>query len=117
METQTPKKWLRFQLRFSEFCIPPCHAILVIGKRAPIGKNATMRMLDSVSPGIFELFEVDDDVVEAIVVKQSLARMVGADELVRIILEEVQTMMAETDILNVDMDYEIVKDRIVEIKK
>jgi|GEM_PF-6978888 len=116
METQEPKKWLKFRLSFSEFSIPPCHTILVVGKRAPIGKNATMRMLDTIAPALFEMFEVDDDIVEAIIIKCSVSRMVGTKELVGLVLEEARTMMTDKDILNVDMDFEIVKDRIVEIK-
>ena len=86
------------------FQIPPFHNVLVVGRRAPIGKNAFMRMLDCLAPNQFTLIDTNEDPhIETIIVNRKLLRFIGEELLKETIMSEIKNVMDETLILDVDM--------------
>lgn len=83
------------QIRFSEFEIPPMQDVLLVGRRAPIGPQAVRRMVDAVSPDQYEIVTLDHPVFEAAVIRRPLLRLVPAEKLVAILVEEVGPLAAE----------------------
>ncbi|KXG75037.1 hypothetical protein [Thermotalea metallivorans] len=89
MEIQVEnKKKAEITMRLSEFEMPPMQDVLLVGKRAPIGPEATRRMVDILSPEQYEIIKVDHTVIEAIVVRKSLLHMLQQEKLIDLILEE-----------------------------
>lgn len=75
-------------MRLSEFEMPPMQDALVVGKNAPIGPEATRRMVDILSPDQYEIIKIEHDVIEAIVIRRSLLNMVSREKLIPLIIEE-----------------------------
>lgn len=73
---------------FSEFEFPPMQDALLVGKRSPIGPEAVRRMVDILSPDQYETLEVEHEVIEAVVLRKSLSKMVSEEKLVKFLLEE-----------------------------
>ena len=80
-------------LELSTFEIPPYGDILVLGKRCPIGQQAAKKMLDSVAPGQFELISLEDDLIEALFVKEYLFLRANKERLIRAVVEEAKAIM------------------------
>jgi len=80
-------------LDLSTFEIPPSGDILVLGKRGPIGQQAAKRMLDTVTPGQFELIDLEDDLIEALFVKKYLFLRANKERLINTIVEESKAIM------------------------
>jgi len=81
-------KKANLEIRFSEFDLPPMQDLLIIGRRAPIGPEATRRMIDALAPGQYEVILVKSGDVEAIAIKTSLFNWISRDILIKTILEE-----------------------------
>jgi len=58
-------------MELATFEIPPAGDVLVLGKRAPIGQQAAKKMRDTVAPGQFELVQPEDDLIDAIQIKNN----------------------------------------------
>ncbi len=82
-------------LELSTFEIPPSGDILVLGKRCPIGQQAAKKMLDTVAPGQFELINVEDDLIEALLVKKYLFLRANKERLVNAVVEESKAIMGQ----------------------
>jgi len=80
-------------LELSTFEIPPSGDILVLGKRCPIGRQAAKKMLDVIVPGQFELIELEDDLIEALLVKKYLFLRANKERLINTIVEESKAIM------------------------
>lgn len=86
-------------LQLTTFNIPPAGEVLVLGKRAPIGPQAAKTMLDTVAPDQFELVQLDDDVIEAMLIKKYLFLRADREALIRAIFEEAKAIMNEQDMI------------------
>jgi len=109
------KKNILIQMEIVVFKIPPCEDILVIGTKAPIGKNAMMKMLETITPDWFELVEVENPLIEAMVIKKEFIRLIGKDRLAQVIVEEVSPLMAETSLLHIRLDAKLINTRTIEV--
>lgn len=92
-EKNKRSKKARVAMEFSTFEIPPSGDILVLGKRCPIGPQAAKTMLDSVAPNRFELIQIEDDILEAILVKKFLFSRTEKEPLVEAIVAESRAIM------------------------
>lgn len=91
-------------MRFSEFEMPPMQDALIVGKRAPIGAEATRRMVDILSPEQYEIIRIEHEYVEAIVVRRSLLNMLSQDKLIPIIMEEGEKIANESMIIRAQVN-------------
>ena len=91
-------------MELSTFAIPPSGEVLVLGKRCAIGPQAAKRMLDTVSPGQFELIGLDDDVIDGILVKKYLFLRADKETLVKAIIEESKPIMTDQSMITIKCD-------------
>lgn len=86
-------------MRLSEFEVPPMQDVLIVGKKAPIGPEAARRMVDILSPEQYEIVEIVNPVIEAVVIRKSLTNMITKDKLISLILEEGGKIATESTII------------------
>ena len=91
-------------MELSTFNIPPSGDVLVLAKHCPIGPQAARRMLDTVSPGQFELIELKDDLIDGILVKKYLFLRADKDSLVKAILEDSKAIMSDQCMMSIKCD-------------
>lgn len=93
--------------RVKEFCIPPIHDGLVLGKRSPIGCAAIRKAVDLLVPAPFEHIEVDDDVVGDFLVRSTILRRIPKEKLIAFVLEKIKPLMSADEILHLDLETEV----------
>lgn len=82
-----PKK-AEIQMHLTEFEMPPMQDVLIVGRNAPIGPEAVKRMVDVLSPDQYKIIKVNHPVIEAIVVRNALIKMIQEEKLSQFIIEE-----------------------------
>ena len=74
MEVNSNNRKYSIKLSFEEIRLPPFEDILVLGKKNPQGKIGLYKSFELLVPNEFEVFEVDDKVVEAIFINKRLLK-------------------------------------------
>jgi|HubBroStandDraft_1064217.scaffolds.fasta_scaffold715650_1 hypothetical protein len=101
------EQYLRVRIKALE--IPPVKDGLVIGKSAPIGVEAMLRTLKLMSAERFVRISVpNDDVISDIIVREAVVRKLKEERLRSFILRRVKPLMAENELLMLDMEIEVV---------
>ena len=96
------------KVRVKEFCIPPIKDGLVLGKSSPVGCKAIRKALSLLVPTPFEHIELHDDpIVSDILVRAPILRRVPKDRLISFILTHIKPLMAEHEIMHLEIDAEI----------
>lgn len=108
---------ISLKLKLAEFELPPTRDALIIAHGAPIGTEAAKRMLDAVAPDEFAVLRVDDDMVESIVIRQSLLRSVPTDLLVPTILDHARGLIRHQPLLKVSIEVAFVTEKLLEAWK
>lgn len=106
--TTTPtEQYIRVRIKALE--IPPIKDGIVIGKSAPIGVKAMMKTLNLMSAERFvRISMANDNVVSDVIVRESVVRKLQEKRLRRFILQRVKPLMAENELLMLDMEIEVV---------
>lgn len=104
--TQSHEKFIRVRVRALE--IPPIKDGLVIGVDAAIGGEAMVRTLRLMSNEKFERIVLKDDVVQEVIARAAVLRKVGQERLIDFVLQRVKPVMAESELLLLDIDVELV---------
>ena len=100
------EKFIRVRVRALE--IPPIKDGLVIGKDAAIGGEAMTRTLRLMTNEKFDRISLKDDTVQELIVRSAVLRKIGRDRLVSFVLKRVKPIMAETELLMLDIEIELV---------
>ena len=114
IEAEQTKKIL-VQMEVAIFRIPPCEDVLVIGKKAPIGKNAAMNMLETCTPDQFEMIEVENSNIEAMIAKKGIVKLLGRDRLRQVIIDEVAPLMGESGLLHICLNVKLISTATIEV--
>lgn len=109
--TDNTEKLIRVRLRALE--MPPIKDGLVIGRDAAIGGEAMTRTLRLVSNEKFDRIVLKDPVVEEVIVRQAVLRKIGRDRLIAFVMKRVKPLMAETELLLLDIDVELVLEDVM----
>jgi hypothetical protein len=96
-----PKRHITVSLRMTQFEIPPVNSALIVGRRSPIGSNALEKAMEEILPGAFVRVEVQHPVIEAVIVRRSIARRISQDKLVDLFVRHAEDMMEDTEALRV----------------
>ncbi len=104
----TIEKSIRVRMRALE--IPPIKDGLIIGRDAAIGAEAMLRTLRLMTNEKFERVPIKDDIVSDIIVRTSVLRKLGSERLVQFVRQRVKPLMAETELLMLDIEVELVID-------
>ena len=102
------EKSIRVRMRALE--IPPIKDGLIIGRDAAIGADAMLRTLRLMTNEKFERVTLRDDIIQDIIVRTSVLRKLGRDRLIQFVRERVKPLMAETELLMLDIEIELVID-------
>jgi hypothetical protein len=105
------EKLIRVRLRALE--MPPIKDGLVIGRDAAIGGEAMTRTLRLVSNEKFDRILLKDAIVQEVIVRQAVLRKIGRERLISFVLKRVKPIMAETELLLLDIDVELVIEDLV----
>jgi hypothetical protein len=101
------EQFIRVRIKALE--IPPVKDGIVIGKSAPIGVESMLRTLKLMSAERFARIEfADDSVISDAIVRESVIRKLGQPRLLDFIARRVKPLMAENELLMLDMEIEVV---------
>ncbi|MGB9885800.1 MAG: hypothetical protein ACPLRW_02260 [Moorellales bacterium] len=115
MRSTASERRAEVTLRLAEFDFPPMQDVLLVGRRAPIGPEAARRMVDVLSPDQYEVLPLDHEVIEAVVVRKSLLRLVPADKLLPFLVEEGGRVADASAIIKAQVTVTIEVSRTVEL--
>ncbi len=111
MKEITTKKY-SIQLSFEEIRLPPFEDILILGKKCPQGKIGIYQSFELLVPNEFEVFEIDDPIVEAVFINKRVLKKMDKDRIIEILEEKVFPFISESEILKVDFKLKIFYDSI-----
>jgi hypothetical protein len=111
MEDLDTKKYT-VKLSFEEIRLPPFEDILILGKKCPQGKIGVSKSFELLVPNEFEVFEIDDEIVEAVFINKRVLKKMDKDNIIRILQEKVFPFVSECEILKVDFKLKIFYDSI-----
>lgn len=70
-------------LSFEGVKLPPFQDILLLGKRCPHGKSYVSQCLNLLAPETFEMVEIDDPIVEAMLVSKQILRRLPVENIIK----------------------------------
>jgi hypothetical protein len=105
--SESNEQYVRVRVKALE--IPPVKDGIVIGKSAPMGADAMMRTLKLMSTERFiHLTIAADEIVSDVIVREAVLRKLKEDRLKAFILARIKPLMAENELLMLDMEIEVV---------
>ena len=97
------------RVRIKALEIPPVKDGIVIGRSAPMGADAMMRTLKLMSTELFvHLVITGDNVISDVIVREAVLRKLKEDRLRKFVLKRIKGLMAENELLMLDMEIEVV---------
>jgi len=98
------------QLSFEEIKLPPLEDILVLGKKCPQGKIGVYKSFELLVPNEFEVFEITDSNIEAVLINKKLLIKIDSTSIINILKEKVFPFVSDSEILKVDFKLRIYYD-------
>lgn len=90
------------------FELPPVRDAVVISRRAPIGPKALLEALEHISPGMYQLLPVDrDELIEGIIIRKRNLKVLTAEQLRDLLLEQARQLMDDSGTLHVELDLQV----------
>lgn len=101
------EQYVRVRIKALE--IPPVKDGIVIGRSAPMGADAMMRTLKLMSTERFVRLPIaGDEIVSDVIVREAVLRKLKEERLRAFILTRIKPLMAENELLMLDMEIEVV---------
>jgi len=100
------------QLSFEEIRLPPFEDILILGRKCPQGKIGVAKSFDFLVPNEFEVFEIDEDNVEAVFINNRILKKIKKEKIISILKEKVFPFVSECEIIKVNLRLKIFYDSI-----
>ncbi|MBN1551463.1 hypothetical protein JW979_08340 [bacterium] len=100
------------RLAFENIALPPFNDILVLTRQSPYGKIGIMGSLNLLQPDHFEIIEVENDLVEALVINKRILKRIPAAKVVEILQESVFPYIVKGEIVKVDFTLKMHYDSI-----
>ncbi len=78
---------------------------------------ATLRLfLDPEEAGrSFEAIEVDNPIIEVIMAKKELIKLMGRDRLTQVVIEEVARLMEDSSLLHIGLNVKLISTKAIEV--
>lgn len=89
-------------LSFEEIKLPAFKDILLLGKKCPQGKIGVSKCLNLLAPETFELVEIDDPIVEAILISKHILKRMPVENIIKILKEKVFPYISPGEIIKID---------------
>ena len=90
-----------------EIKLPPFDEILVLGKNSPHGKNGISKSFELLLPNGFEVFDINENNVEAVFVNKRILAKLPLEKLMKLLKERVFPFVSEGELLKVDLKISI----------
>lgn len=94
-------------LSFEEIRLPPFEDILIVGKKCPQGKIGLYKSFEYLIPNEFKVFEVTDNIVEAVFINKRILKKITKDKIIEILKAQVFPYISESEVLKVDFKLKI----------
>ena len=99
-------------LTFEGVKLPPFQDILLLGKKCPQGKIGVSKCLNLLAPETFELVEIDDPIVEAILISKHVLKRMPVENVIKILKEKVFPYITPGEIIKIDFSVRVYYDDI-----
>jgi hypothetical protein len=109
-ETDSRKFWIN--LGFEEIRLPPFEDVLIIGRKSPHGRIGLSKSFQFLIPDEFEVFEVDNTIIEAVFVNKRLLKKIDKAHILSILEKKVFPFVSDGEIIKVDLKVKIYYDAI-----
>jgi hypothetical protein len=94
-------------LSFESIKFPPFQDIVLLGRRCPQGKAGVSQCLNLLEPDKFDLVEVDDHTVEAILVNKAILKRLPVENVVEVLKDKVFPFVTNGETVQVDFNVRI----------
>jgi hypothetical protein len=94
-------------LSFEGIRFPPFEDILLLGRRCPQGKAGVSKCLNLIAPEKFELVEIDDPIVEAMLINKIIIKRMPVEKVIDILKAKVFPFITTGEIVRVDFNVTI----------
>lgn len=101
------KKSFKLSISFETVSLPPFKDIMLLGKKCPHGKAGVSKSLSLLAPDYFDLIEIHNDRVEAMLVNKQLLSRIPVEKIIEILQENVFPYVKNYEIVKVDVDLKI----------
>jgi len=102
-------------LDFEVIKLPPVTDILILGKKVPQGKFGILHSFQLISPDVFELLEITDDMsenVEAVIINKSILQKLPKETVLKILKVYVFPYVTKGETLKVNFNVHIFQNNI-----
>lgn len=104
-QSSDAKRIIEIDSTLTRFEVPPLQDTLIIGRDAPIGTKAMQRAVEFISKGNYVAIPfANDEIVESVIVRRCILRMVSKEILISFIKEEISPKMCSKDMLKVRLE-------------
>ena len=86
-------------LSFEGVRFPPFEDILLLGRRCPQGKAGVSKCLNLLAPEKFELVEIDDPDVEALLINKTIIKRLPVEKVIEILKAKVFPLITSGEIV------------------
>ncbi|MGV8096524.1 MAG: hypothetical protein AB2L24_32100 [Mangrovibacterium sp.] len=94
-------------LGFEEIRLPPFEDILIIGKKSPHGRVGLSKSFQFLIPDEFEVFEIDDPIIDAVFISKRLMKKIDKEHVLSILQNKVFPYISDGEIMKVDFKIRI----------
>lgn len=102
-------------MRLSEFEMPPMQDAIIVGKKAPIGPEAARRMVDILSPGQYSIIKINHELIEAVVIRNTLLNFLDQEKLIEVIMQEGGKVANENMIIKAQINITLEVSKLIEL--
>jgi len=102
------KAKLSISINFEEIKLPPFQDILILTRKCQHGKIGITKSYNLLAPNEFELVELEDPTVEAILINKKIIKRLPAQEIIKILKDKVFPYLTTTEIVKVDFEVVVI---------
>lgn len=97
-------------LDFETIKLPPVSDMLILGKKVPQGKHGVLHSFHLISPDVFEVIEINDDInknIEAVIVNKTILKKLPKKTIIKVLSEHVFPFVTNGETVKVNFDVHI----------
>lgn len=99
-------------LDFETVTLPPFKDILVLARKCPVGMAGLSKCMGLMAPDGFEMIEIDDKVVEAILINKQIIKRLPLSTVLQILHAKVFPSISHGEIVKINFHVKISYNRI-----
>ena len=95
-----------FRVRCSTLELPPVRDGVVIGRASPVSAETLVEAMKLTTTDSFRIMPVNDDIVSAIAIRESLLKKLDPIVVVDFVLSRIKQYMSDSEVLRLDFELE-----------